>query len=90
MAGDGGGPVLTFLFAALLIGGVALLVLVGIRALAGGISRPSSAPGAPGDATGQVAPLRSEARRLLDERYARGELSTEEYREHVDNLDEGA
>lgn len=31
---------------------------------------------------------RTEARRLLDDRYARGELGTEEYRERVITLDE--
>jgi putative membrane protein len=88
--GDGGGLALTVLFAALLIGGLVLLILVGIRALLGGISRPARTFGAPQDAVGQPAPTRSEARRLIDERYARGELSTEEYREHVDNLGEEA
>jgi putative membrane protein len=88
LIGDGGGLALTFLFAALLIGGLVLLILVGIRALLGGISRPAPAFGAAGVAARQQAPTRSEARRLLDERYARGELSTEEYREHVENLGE--
>lgn len=88
MIGDSGGLALTFLFAALLIGGLVLLILVGIRALLGGVSRPAPTFGVPEDAGGQPPPTRSEARRLLDERYAHGELSTEEYREHVENLGE--
>ncbi len=86
--GGGGGAALTFLFAALLIGGLTLVILVGIRAMVGGVSRPSPSPEGRGDVARQTTPTRSEARRLLDERYARGELSTEEYREHVDNLGE--
>lgn len=31
-------------------------------------------------------PQRDPARRILDERYARGELSTEEYRERLETL----
>ncbi|MCA1783946.1 MAG: SHOCT domain-containing protein [Intrasporangiaceae bacterium] len=88
--GDASGPALTFIFAALLIGGLALLLLVGVRALLGGISRPAPTLDASHAAASQPPPTRSEARRLLDERYARGELSTAEYREHVDNLGEGA
>ncbi len=87
---DGGGVALTFLFAALLIGGLALLALVGIRALLGGVRRPAPTRGPSQQTDAHPAPARSEARRLLDERYARGELSTEEYREHVDNLAEEA
>lgn len=41
MMGNGGGVALTFLFAALLIGGLVLLVLVGVQAVLGGVSRPS-------------------------------------------------
>lgn len=88
MIRDGGGVALTFLFSALLIGGLVLMVLVGIRVLLGGISRPAGGD-TPQDTDSHPA-TRSEARRLLDERYARGELSTEEYREHVENLGEGA
>ncbi|NNU26229.1 SHOCT domain-containing protein [Isoptericola sediminis] len=71
---------MTWLYLALLVLGVALLAVVGVRVLVGGI-RPN--PGSAGD-DGRP-PRRTErssrtaARRLLDERYAAGELSTEEY-----------
>jgi len=38
------------------------------------------------DASSPVGPRRSDARRILDERYARGELTTEQYREQVTEL----
>lgn len=88
MIRDGGGIALTLLFAALLIGGLVLMVLVGIRVLLGGISHPADRD-APQESANRPA-MRSEARRVLDERYARGELSTKEYREHVENLGEEA
>ncbi len=88
--GDAGGPALTFVFAALLIGGLLLLVFVGVRALVGGISRPARTSDAPHAAASRPPLPRSEARRLLDERYARGELGTTEYREHIDALGEEA
>ena len=42
--------------------------------------------GAGGGARGQGEDPLASARRILAERYARGELSTEEYRERVDQL----
>ena len=38
------------------------------------------------DDSSPVGPRRSDARRILDERYARGELTTEQYREQVAEL----
>ena len=60
-------------YAALLFVGVTLLVITAVRVLVGGIADSSGGtsvaqPGAGGS-----------ARRILDERYAAGELSTEEY-----------
>lgn len=71
-----------WLFGALLLLGLALLVVVAVRGLRGGISR-GGPPGARDQPTG-----RSQARRILDERYARGELSTEEYHERLRDLGE--
>ena len=88
MIGNGGGVALTFLFAALLVGGLALLFLVAVRVLLGGISRPD--PTRAPETGAHPVPVRSEARRLLDERYARGELSTAEYRAHAEGLEEQA
>jgi putative membrane protein len=73
------------LFWLLLAVGVILLVVVTARALSGGVTRGSA--GRDGDG---VARERSRARQLLDERYARGELTTEEYRERLQALGEDA
>lgn len=62
----------------LMVTGVVLLVVLLVRLLVAGRSR---GPG------GDV-PARSAARRLLDERYARGELTGEEYQERVRTLGE--
>jgi putative membrane protein len=62
-----------WLFWILLVVGVTLLVVVAVRALGGGVSRVPAEP--PGGSVGR------RARDVLDERYARGEISTEEYRE---------
>jgi putative membrane protein len=73
----------TWVFTALLIGGIALLAYTLVRVVAGGL-----VPG-PGGAVrgrsgrGETQPSSPEewsrARRILDERYAAGELSTQEY-----------
>ena len=85
MMGNGfgmGGMWWYWLFGLILLLGIALLVVVVVRALRGGISRSGSAgPGDQPQGSGQ-------ARRILDERYARGELSTEEYRERLQGLGE--
>ena len=70
-------------FGVLMMVGVVLLVVVLIRVMAGGVR----------SGTDQSAPPRgrptSGARQLLDERYARGELSTEEYQERLRVLEQG-
>ena len=72
-----------WLFWILLVLGVALLALVAVRAVGGGVTRGSTnRPGA-GAQSG-----RSRARELLDERYARGDITTEEYRERLSALGE--
>lgn len=68
-----------WMFGGLVVLGVVLLVVLAVRAIGGGVSRPPSAPG-PG-AGGPSGPGR--AREVLDERYARGELATEEYQERL-------
>lgn len=64
-------------FGALLLVGVLLVVAVVVRVVAGGVRRDGSAA------------EQGTARRLLDERYARGEISAEEYRQRRSALDEG-
>ena len=63
---------MTMLYAALLVVGVTLLVITAVRVLVGGIADSSDRKSI---ALGSGGP----ARRILDERYAAGELSTEEY-----------
>lgn len=62
-----------WLFGALLLGLALLVVVVAVRGLRGGISRSGDA------AARDQPPIRSQATGILDERYARGELSTEGY-----------
>lgn len=74
-----------WLFGALILVGLVLLVVVAVRRLGGGSGGTGHAP--------HPAPRedpRAGARALLDERYARGEISTEEYRERRQALDEGS
>jgi putative membrane protein len=73
-----------WLFGLLVVLGITLVVVVLVRVLSGGINRSGS------DGPGDPPPVPSQARRILDQRYARGELSTEEYREHLQELGEDA
>jgi putative membrane protein len=68
----------------LLIVGTAVLVFVLVKVLTG--TRGGTPPGGYGPPPG-AGPRR--AREILDERYARGEISTEEYRERLRGLEEG-
>jgi len=74
-SGMGGGA----FFGLLIMVGSILLVVVLVRVMGGGFPR--------GDGDGTDRPRQSHpeapARRLLDERYARGELSTEDYQERL-------
>lgn len=89
-----------WLWGMLLLVGIAVLVLLAIRVFgAPGRGAPprqghtgaygthagsGAGPGTPGGPGG-----RSQARLILDERFARGELTAEQYREHVKELGEG-
>jgi|tagenome__1003787_1003787.scaffolds.fasta_scaffold18858723_2 putative membrane protein len=81
MMGLGSGIGWMWLFWLLLLVGVVLLAVVALRAVGGGLTR-----GNRGAERLQQEPTR--ARQLLDERYARGELTTEEYRERLRVLGE--
>jgi len=71
-----------WLFGLLALVGVALLVLLAVRAFGGGVSGGVTRnPGAP--STGK-----SRARQILDERFAKGELTGEQYRENLHTLGE--
>jgi putative membrane protein len=64
------------LFWLLLLAGVSLVLAVVVRALRGGVT------------DGPAQPRAGAARALLDERYARGEIGTEEYRQRRRALEE--
>lgn len=70
----------------LVLVGLVLIVFVAVRAFSGGVDQGSH--GGAGALPGQG--HRSTARQLLDERYAKGELSSEEYRERLTVLDENS
>ena len=88
-----------WLWGLLLLVGIAVLVLLAVRLFTGGTSRggpaqygpygappygqPGGPPGGPGFPGGK-----SQARLILDERFARGELTAEQYRENVKVLGE--
>jgi len=78
--GLGGGRGWMWVFWLLLLVGLVLLVVVAVRALGGGITRGSGAT------NGERRPVHGRAREILDERYARGELTTDEYRERLHQL----
>lgn len=71
------------LFGLLMVVGVVLLVVVAVRAAGGGIARRD-------DGNGRAQQGESRARRILDARYAQGEITTEEYRERLRVLGEDA
>lgn len=83
--GTGMGMGWMWLVGLLVLLGVVLLVVLAVRAVGGGITRGVGS----GDATARP-PARSRARELLDARYARGELSSDEYRERLQTLEEHA
>ena len=76
----------SWLFGLLLLVGIVLLVVLAVRVFGGGSSRG----GGPGGGSGWTGPTPgpSRARQILDERYAKGELTAEQYREQVQVLSE--
>lgn len=83
--GMGAGMGWMWLFWILLIVGTVVLVVVLVKAFTGG-STDGSRQGGSAPATGAL-PRRS--RQILEERYARGEISTEEYNERLRTLEDG-
>ena len=84
--GMGWGMGWMWVFWLLLIVGTVVLVLVLVKAFTGSSGGGSRQGGAALPPTG-AGPRRS--REILEERYARGEISTEEYRERLRTLEEG-
>ena len=84
MNGGGmGGMGLMWIFGLLVLVGVVVLVVVLVKAFTG---RPSTTGGSGTNSGPGPGPGRG--REILEERYARGELSTEEYRERLRTLEE--
>lgn len=72
----------SWLFGMLLLTGIVLLIVLAVRVFGGG--RDASARS---DTTGPLS-RPSQARQILDERYANGELTVEQYREQIRVLSE--
>jgi putative membrane protein len=83
MWGYGMGNVWMWIWGLFALIGLAILVLLAVRMFGGGYgtgSRHTLDPQPPG---------RSPARQILDERFARGELTADEYRDRIKVLGEG-
>ncbi|WP_246021455.1 SHOCT domain-containing protein [Arthrobacter echini] len=79
MNGGGmGGMGLMWIFGLLMLVGVIVLIVVLVKALSGRSPNTVGHDNNRGPVTGP-----GRARQILEERYARGELSTEEYRERL-------
>lgn len=88
MSGYGQGMGWLWLWIPLLLIGVALLVLLAVRVFGGGIRDGYGPPGRLGP-NGPPPGGGGSAREILDERFARGELTTDQYREYLKVLNEG-
>lgn len=93
MWGYNGGLGWTLFFGLITIISIATLVVLAVRLSAGSKDRrePGPPPGTSGTPTPGAtgAPGRSRARQILDERFAAGELTQEQYLEQVRALGEG-
>lgn len=87
MWGYGNGMWWMWVWVPLLLIGIALLVLLAVRMFGGGVH--GYGPGGPNNAGGPPPMGRSRARQILDERFAKGELTADQYREHLRVLGEG-
>ena len=86
MWGYGQGMVWMWLWVPLLLVGVALLVLLAGRVTGGG--RGGYVPTGPQEPNDLPPTKGSRAREILDERFAKGELTAEQYREYLTVLGE--
>lgn len=85
MFGYGYGMGWMWLWGLLALAGLAVLIFVIVRVSAGSITRDQSSQ--PAATVGPIAAART-PREILDERYAKGELTTEEYQERLRVLGE--
>ena len=88
MWGYGNGMWWMWVWVPLLLIGIALLVLLAVRMFGGGY-RGGFGHGGPEGPGGPPPMGRSRARQILDERFAKGELTPDQYREHLRVLGEG-
>ncbi|WP_400160446.1 SHOCT domain-containing protein [Arthrobacter sp. BPSS-3] len=89
MWGYGQGMGWMWLWTLLLLIGIALLVLLAVRVFGGGVRNNGYGPPGP-QGPGAPPPVGgSRARQILDERFARGELTADQYRENLKVLGEG-
>jgi putative membrane protein len=87
MLGNGFGMGWAWLFGALVVVGLVLVAVVVVRVFAGGYK--GAATRAIGESR-KIPGAGTSARQILDERYAAGELSTEEYQERLRVLGSGS
>jgi putative membrane protein len=87
MWGYGQGMGWMWLWGLLMLIGIAILVLLAVRIFGGGIHGGYPPPGIQGP--GGPPEGRSRARQILDERFASGELTADQYREQLKVLGEG-
>jgi putative membrane protein len=78
----------TWFWGSLLLIGIALLVVLAVRVIGGG-TRGGNGPGRPEGHLDPPAVGRSRAHQILDERFANGELTADQYREQLKVLGEG-
>ncbi len=95
MWGYGGGMGWGWVFGLLALVGIVLLIVLTVRLFAGGIDRGGNVrrdvpPTGPPTTYPAPTPERSRARLILDERFATGELTAEQYREQLQVLGEDA
>ncbi|WP_430646845.1 SHOCT domain-containing protein [Agromyces sp. GXS1127] len=79
-------------FGGLVIAGIIVLIVLFVRSASGGRSGPSGSGGAYGAGAGAGPaghPQGDTAKRILEERLARGEITPEQFRELSAVLDEG-
>ncbi|MCT9870815.1 SHOCT domain-containing protein [Paenarthrobacter aurescens] len=86
MWGYGQGMVWMWLWIPLLLIGIALLVLLALRVF--GAGRGGYAPTGPQGPDDPLPMKGSRARQILEERFAKGELTADQYREYLNVLGE--
>ncbi|MEO8284217.1 MAG: SHOCT domain-containing protein [Pseudarthrobacter sp.] len=87
MWGYGQGMGWMWLWGLMTLVGIGILVLLAVRLFAGGTRGGDAPQGGPGSGAPPMG--RSRARQILDERFAAGEITADQYREQLKVLAEG-